>query len=118
MELRAMPWHEAIMESELSRTPLLVNASGIGVREGDSPIPAELLPTSGFLLDLVLDTTPLMREMQERGGAVANGQLSFLHSSAEAFQLLTGTDAPDEIMRQALAAELGLPEERVAVVGD
>jgi shikimate dehydrogenase len=118
MELRAMPWHEAIMESELSRIPLIVNASGIGVEEGDSPIPADLLPANGFLLDLVLDTTPLMREMQERGGAVANGQLSFLHSSAEAFGLLTGTDPPEDVMRQALAEELGIPEERVAVVGD
>ena len=113
-----MPWHEAIMESELSRTPLIVNASGIGVQEGDSPIPAELLPENGFLLDLVLDSTPLMREMAERGGAVANGQLSFLRSSADAFALLTGTDAPDDVMRQALAADLGLPEERIAVVGD
>ena len=118
MELRAMPWHEAIMESELSRIPLIVNASGIGVQEGDSPIPADLLPNDGFLLDLVLDSTPLMRDMEERGGAVANGQLSFLHSSAEAFQMLTGTDPPDEVMRQALAEDLGIPEERVAVVGD
>ena len=118
IELRAMPWHEAIMESELSRIPLIVNASGIGVQEGDSPIPAELLPNDGFLLDLVLDSTPLMRDMEERGGAVANGQLSFLHSSAEAFQMLTATDPPDEVMRQALAEDLGIPEERVAVVGD
>jgi hypothetical protein len=32
--------------------------------------------------------------------------------------MLTGTDPPDEVMRQALAEDLGIPEERVAVVGD
>jgi shikimate dehydrogenase len=121
MELRAMPWHETILEAELSRAKLLVNASGIGVEEGASPIPAGLLPRDLYLLDLVLNhaATPVMREVRDRGGSVANGQASFLAGSAVTFELLTGRDAPAEVMRTALAAELGLPEEGIAaVVGD
>jgi shikimate dehydrogenase len=119
-ELRARPWHETIMEADLSKAQLLVNSSGIGVDEGASPIAAELLPDALFVLDLVLHhaITPLMREAEARDGTVANGQLSFLASSAATFQLLTAQEAPAEVMRSALATELGLPVDRVAVVGD
>jgi shikimate dehydrogenase len=120
LELRARPWHETFMEAELAKTQLLVNSSGIGLEEGASPIPAELLPDGLFVLDLVFnhEVTPLMRAAGERGGTVANGQLSFLASSAATFKLITGQEAPGEVMRAALATELGVPEEHVAVVGD
>jgi shikimate dehydrogenase len=120
MELRALPWHETFLEVELAKAKLLVNASGIGVEEGASPLPAEMLGTGIFVLDLVLNhaSTPLMREAQGRGGTVANGHASFLAGSAVTFQLLTGQPAPAEVMRTALAVELGLPEEGIAVVGD
>ena len=119
-DVRARPWHETIMEAELGHARLLVNTSGIGVEERSSPIPAELLPDGLLVLDLVLnhETTPLMRDAQERGGTVANGQASFLASSASTFTLVTGEAAPPDVMRQALANELGLAVERVAVVGD
>ena len=120
MELRALPWHETFLEIELGRARLLVNASGIGAEEGTSPVPGEMLGAGLLLLDLVLNhaSTPLMRDALERGGIVANGHASFLAASAETFELLTGRDAPAEVMRSALATELGLPEEGIAVVGD
>jgi shikimate dehydrogenase len=120
LELRALPWHETFLEVELGRAKLLVNASGIGVEEGTSALPAEMLGSAVFVLDLVLNhaSTPLMVDAQARGGNVANGQASFLSASAQTFQLLTEHDPPLEVMRSALAAELGLPEEGIAVVGD
>lgn len=120
VQLRAMPWHETILEAELGRARLVVNASGVGADEGSSPLPAGLLPADVYLLDLVLNhaSTALMREAAERGATVANGQASFLASSAATFRLLTGTEAPADAMRAALATELGLPEEGIAVVGD
>jgi shikimate dehydrogenase len=120
MELRARPWHDAIIEVELARAELLINASGIGVEGSDSPIPADLIPPDRFVLDLVLNhpTTPLMEEAKSRGGTVANGQGSFLAGCGETVRLLTGTAPGAEALRNALAAELGLPEESVAVVGD
>ncbi|MGZ6372198.1 MAG: shikimate dehydrogenase family protein [Candidatus Limnocylindria bacterium] len=120
IELRALPWHETFLEVELGRAKLLVNASGVGVEEGTSAVPAETLGSGLFVLDLVLNhaSTPLMRDAEERGGTVANGQASFLSASAATYRLLTGQDAPIEVMRSALAVELGLPEEGIAVVGD
>ncbi len=120
LELRALPWHETFLEVELAKAKLLVNASGIGVEEGASPMPSELLGTGVFVLDLVLNhaTTPLMRDAQAKGGTVANGHASFLAGSAVTYELLTGQPAPGDVMRAALAVELGLPEEGIAVVGD
>ena len=45
MDLRAMPWHESIIESELSKTKVLINATSIGLGSDESPIPAEILPS-------------------------------------------------------------------------
>ena len=120
MELRARPWHEAIIEAEVARAELLVNASGIGVEEGESPIPAELLPPDRYVLDLVLNraSTPLMEQAAAQGGTVANGQAAFLRATSETIKLLTGTAPAAEVLRAALATELGVPEEALAVVGD
>jgi shikimate dehydrogenase len=120
LELRARPWHDAIIEAELARAELLVNASGIGVEEGESPIPADLLPPDRFVLDLVLSraSTPLMEQAKAQGGTVANGQAAFLRASSETVRLLTGAAPGPEALRSALATELGIPEEALAVVGD
>jgi shikimate dehydrogenase len=120
MELRARPWHDAIIEAELSRADLLINASGIGLDGGESPIPTELLPADRYVLDLVLtpNATPLMEQARERGGTVANGQGAFLASTQVTVRLLTGTAPPMDALRAGLASELGVPEEGLAVVGD
>ena len=120
MELRARPWHDAIIEAELARAEVLINASGIGVEEGESPIPDELLPPDRYVLDLVLNraSTPLMEAAGERGGTVANGQAAFLASTAATLKLLSGAAPPADALRTALADELGVPEEGLAVVGD
>ena len=39
MELRAMPWHESIIEAELAKTKVLVNATSIGLTERREPDP-------------------------------------------------------------------------------
>src|SRR4029077_18446830 len=43
MELRAMPWHESIIEAELAKSKVLVNATSIGLQGDVSPLPAEIL---------------------------------------------------------------------------
>ena len=119
MDLRARPWHEAIIEAELAKAPLLVNASGVG-EGGDSPISGDLIPEDRYVLDLVLNrpTTELMRDAKERGGIVANGQGAFLAGVSVTARLLTGNEPEADVVRSALAAELGVPVEGLAIVGD
>ena len=44
MELRAMPWHESVIEAELAKTKVVVNATSVGLRSDETPVPAELHP--------------------------------------------------------------------------
>ena len=44
MELRAMPWHDSIIESELAKTKVLVNATSIGLTERRQPDPGRGAP--------------------------------------------------------------------------
>ena len=110
MELKAMPWHESVIEAELAKTKVLVNATAVGLVSDETPIPAELLPPDLLVLDLVYRPreTRLLREARAAGAAaVQNGETMLLHQGAAAFELWTGQSAPLELMRERLEAELG-----------
>ena len=103
MELRAMPWHDSIIESELAKTRVLVNATSIGLTSDDSPIPAEALHPDLLVLDLIYAKTRLLRDAAAAGATVADGELMLLHQGAAAFTLWTGQPAPLELMQAKLA---------------
>ena len=120
MELRARPWHETILEAEVSRAGLVIDASGLGADEAASSISPEALPDGLFVLDLALHhaATPLMREARTRGGTVGNGQVSFLAAQTAAFRLWTDKEPPAEVLKEALSSVLGSGDLEVAVAGD
>jgi shikimate dehydrogenase len=105
MELRAMPWHESVIESELAKTKILVNASALSDAGEQSPIPAELLPPDLMVLDLlyVPGLTKLMRDARAAGASeVMNGDTMLLHQTAAAFNLWTGRDISLDFLRSRL----------------
>ncbi len=104
MELRAMPWHESVIESELAKTRVLVNATSIGLTTDESPVPAEVLHADLLVLDLIYARTTLLRDAMAAGASVADGELMLLHQGAAAFTLWTGQPAPLELMQERLAA--------------
>jgi len=103
MELRAMPWHDSIIESELAKTKLLVNATSIGLTSDESPILPDALHDELLVLDLIYARTKLLRDAAAAGCTVADGELMLLHQGAAAFTLWTGQPAPLELMQQKLA---------------
>ena len=103
MELRAMPWHESIIEAELAKTKVLVNGTSIGLTSDDSPIPAEALHEDLLVLDLIYSRTKLLRDAEAAGATVADGELMLLHQGAAAFTLWTGQPAPLDLMQARLA---------------
>jgi shikimate dehydrogenase len=104
MELRAMPWHESIIEAELAKAKVLVNASSVGLTLGETPILGALLPPDLLVLDLIYNPTEttLLRDARAAGDQVMNGELMLLHQGAAAFTLWTGQPAPLELMQQKL----------------
>ncbi|MGZ3631787.1 MAG: shikimate dehydrogenase [Candidatus Limnocylindrales bacterium] len=109
MELKAMPWHESVIEAELAKTRILVNATAVGLASDETPIPAELLPPELLVLDLVYTPreTRLLREARAGGATTTmNGELMLLRQGAAAFELWTGQGAPLDLMREQLEAAL------------
>ena len=103
MDLKAMPWHESIIESELSKTKVLINATSIGLNDDVSPVPAEVLTGDLLVLDLIYNRTRLLRDAESAGAVALDGETMLLHQGAAAFALWTGQSAPLEVMSEALA---------------
>ena len=80
-----MPWHESIIEAELAKTKVLVNATSIGLTADESPIPAEILHPELLVLDLIYAKTRLLRDAAAAGCVTADGELMLLHQGAAAF---------------------------------
>ena len=104
MDLRAMPWHESIIEAELAKSKVLVNATSIGLSGHVSPIPASIIPPDLLVLDLIYARTRLLEEAEAAGCTIADGEQMLLHQGAAAFTLWTGLAAPIEVMQSALSA--------------
>ena len=103
MELKAMPWHESIIEAELAKTKVLINATSIGLNADISPVPAEVLTGDLLVLDLIYNRTRLLRDAESAGAMAMDGETMLLHQGAAAFALWTGQAAPLEVMSEALA---------------
>jgi shikimate dehydrogenase len=108
MELRAMPWHESIIEAELAKSKVLVNATSVGLHDEETPIPGELIPPDLLVMDLIYNParSRLLRDAEAAGCQVQNGELMLLHQGAAAFTLWTGQPAPVELMGEKLAEGL------------
>ena len=104
MDLRAMPWHESIIEAELAKTKVLINATSIGLTNDESPIPGEILHPDLLVLDLIYAQTRLLRDAKAAGASVSDGELMLLNQGAAAFTLWTGQPAPLDVMQAALAS--------------
>jgi shikimate dehydrogenase len=102
MDLRAMPWHESIIEAELAKTKILVNATSIGLLGNESPVPAEILAPDLMVLDLIYAGTRLLRDAAAAGCKTSDGEQMLLHQGAAAFTLWTGQPAPVDVMHAAL----------------
>src|SRR4029434_5144927 len=62
MDLKAMPWHDSIIESELAKTKVLINATSSRLTPDETPVPAEILTSELFVLDLIYAKTRLLRD--------------------------------------------------------
>jgi shikimate dehydrogenase len=111
MELRAMPWHDSIIEAELAKSKVLINATSVGLRGDESPIPAEVIHPDLLVMDLIYNPprSRLLRDAEAAGCRVLNGELMLLHQGAAAFTLWTGQPAPMELMRTRLSEGLAAP---------
>jgi len=92
-----------------SRPTLLINATPLGMKEGD-PIPyaTEQIQPEWIVSDLIYrpDETPLLAEAKKRGARIVPGMGMLLHQGGLAFEIWMRKPAPIPAMRQALEAAL------------
>jgi len=108
MDLRARPWHETVLESELARTRVLVNATAADPDPDATPVPAALLADGLFVLDLDAGAPEprLVRDARAAGAtSAAGGGELLLHRVAAALELWSGR-APDPAALAERLAEI------------
>ncbi len=88
---------------------LVVNATPVGTGADETLVPAELLRPDLAVLDLVYRPSPtrLVREARDVGAPAEAGAGILLGQAWRSLELWLGRPAPVDVMRAALAAELG-----------
>jgi shikimate dehydrogenase len=104
--VRRDDWEE--VPAVLRDADVLVNATPIGTLSDVSPLDAGLLRPDLAVLDLVYRPSPtrLVRDARSAGAVAVDGAGVLLRQAALSFTLWTGIDAPLNVMRAALEAEL------------
>ena len=107
-ELETVPWERAASRSLLAGIDLVVNASSVGLREGDvSPLPVAVIPPEVRVFDTVYrasgEPTPLVAAAREAGANAVGGLSLLLHQGALSFEHWFGGVAPLDAMQQALS---------------
>jgi shikimate dehydrogenase len=97
-----VPWRPESLEP----VELLVDATSIGLSAAEEaaapPPPLDALPDSALVVSLVYHREPaLLAAARARGLRTLDGAGMLIHQAALAFRLMTGRDAPLEVMRAA-----------------
>jgi len=101
-------------DKEFARTllgsTLLINATPVGMKEGDPcVIDPEYLHKGLFVYDVIYNReTPLIEAAKKRGLKVLGGMGMLIHQGAAAFEIWTGQKAPIEVMRNRILEEAGM----------
>ncbi len=94
--------------SDLPQTgyDVLINATSVGLRADESPVPSSALRESAIVMDAVYDPeeTRLLREAKARGATPIPGKWWLIHQAAEQLEQWTGKTAPRKAMEEAFDA--------------
>jgi len=109
MDLKAMPWHESIIESELAKAKVLINATSIGLYPGIDDRLAIALDSlrPGLVVADVIPNPPrthLVRDAEARGCIVLDGLGMLVNQGVIGIKYWTGVDVDPRVMQAKLAA--------------
>lgn len=94
--------------SLLGGADLLVNATPVGMKPGQCPLPVTALHRGLAVVDLIYNppVTTLIREARRRGLKAVNGEGMLVNQGALSFERWTGLPGPVGVMRAALRRAL------------
>ena len=106
-EVKTLPLSAKEIGRVMGEVDLLVNATSVGLREGESlGLNAGMFSPKLAVYDTIYQPaqTELMTLASDAGAKVSNGLSMLLHQGAKAFELWTKHKAPLPVMRRALRA--------------
>ncbi|HEX2690276.1 MAG TPA: shikimate dehydrogenase [Kofleriaceae bacterium] len=108
----ARPWQPAELATCFAGAELVVDATPIGLGDGDlaavDALPLDALPAAAWVATLVYHRRPrLLERASERGLSTVDGRGMLVHQGARAFAIWTGASPPIEAMQRALDHALG-----------
>ena len=83
---------------------LIVNATSLGLKGEQSPIPAEFMNADQIIYDIVYRPmkTGLLREASKAGAIIIYGYEMLLAQACESFKIWHKNDAPKDVMKRAI----------------
>ncbi|HEY0993012.1 MAG TPA: shikimate dehydrogenase [Kofleriaceae bacterium] len=107
----ARPWTAIELRASFARADLLVDATPMGLHDGDAAaidgLPLDELRAGAWVATLVYHrATGLIERAKQRGHSTVDGRGMLLHQGARAFALWTGTAPPIQAMQRALDGAL------------
>ena len=111
---RASIQHEIMSDTSLAagmeKADLIIHCTPIGMhpKEDASLVPPELFRPGQVIFDIVYTPleTKLVREAKAAGLKIISGVEMFINQAVLQFERFTGTDAPEEVMRQVVMEHL------------
>lgn len=91
----------------LDRCDLFVNATPVGLRPDESPLPAGSIPRQALVYDLIYRPTKLLKDAEAAGARTLDGLPMLVYQGALSFSLWTGAKAPEDVMFAAALKALG-----------
>lgn len=103
--------HLAEWRPAMTEAAVILNATSLGMRAGDaSPVPGGVLRPGLLVYDIVYrraGLTTLQSEALAAGALVCDGLTHIFEQTPLSFQMLTGREAPRELMLESLVAATG-----------
>ena len=96
---------DAIDYLDLKNADLLINATPVGMKEGDPKlISPEILPPRLLVYDLIYNPqeTNLLQSAKSAGAKISNGLGMLLYQGVKSFSIWTDREAPIDVMKTAL----------------
>lgn len=103
--IRCASFGDPALADRVTEAELIVNATSLGLREGDAlPLDPALLRPGQYVCDIVPHDTPLRRAAEARGCLTDNGLGMLLWQGALSYEHWFGRLPDTNLMREALAA--------------
>ena len=105
-DVTVVDWDDAALREALAGTDLIVNATSLGMKDGDARLlPADALEARHLVFDMVYRAggqTPLLADARQAGAKTVDGLTLLLHQGAISFEHWFERAAPLEEMREGL----------------